>query len=220
MPKNQSCFNCGQTDHPSRECPHPPNHQDRLMDELQRKPLSTYVPKDEDVELLFKEHIEQGELFTKLFEAEVTLNEGGLHGRTERGKKFTSFEELDLPTEIAKNVNICGYKSLTPIQQYAMPAIIKGRDLMACAQTGSGKTAAFLLPVMTNLMKTNNLSNTAEGTCCPRCIIIAPTRELAVQIYNEARKFANGSVLHVACIYGGTAVMTQRQQLRRVIFKY
>ncbi|KIH42286.1 DEAD/DEAH box helicase [Ancylostoma duodenale] len=87
---------------------------------------------------------------------------------------------------------------------------------MACAQTGSGKTAAFLLPVMTNLMRTDNLSNAAERTCCPRCIIIAPTRELAVQIYNEARKFANGTVLHVACIYGGTSVMIQRQQLTRI----
>ncbi|KAL6729517.1 hypothetical protein Aduo_000564 [Ancylostoma duodenale] len=216
MPKNQSCYNCGQTDHISRECPNPPRaHQERSADEALKKPPSTFVPKDEDVDVLFKEHIEQGELFAKLFDAPVTLTQGGLHGRTEKGKKISSFEELELGDQIAQNVVNCGYKSLTPIQQYAMPAILNGRDIMACAQTGSGKTAAFLLPVMTNLMRTDNLSNAAERTCCPRCIIIAPTRELAVQIYNEARKFANGTVLHVACIYGGTSVMIQRQQLTR-----
>ncbi|KIH52209.1 DEAD/DEAH box helicase, partial [Ancylostoma duodenale] len=187
----------------------------RSADEALKKPPSTFVPKDEDVDVLFKEHIEQGELFAKLFDAPVTLTQGGLHGRTEKGKKISSFEELELGDQIAQNVVNCGYKSLTPIQQYAMPAILNGRDIMACAQTGSGKTAAFLLPVMTNLMRTDNLSNAAERTCCPRCIIIAPTRELAVQIYNEARKFANGTVLHVACIYGGTSVMIQRQQLTR-----
>ncbi|EPB73233.1 DEAD/DEAH box helicase [Ancylostoma ceylanicum] len=219
MPKNQSCYNCGQTDHISRECPNPPRaHQERSADELLKKPPSTFVPKDEDVDVLFKEHIEQGELFAKLFDAPVTLTQGGLHGRTEKGKKISSFEELELPEQIAQNVVNCGYKSLTPIQQYAMPAILNGRDIMACAQTGSGKTAAFLLPVMTNLIRTDNLSNAAERTCCPRCIIIAPTRELAVQIYNEARKFANGTVLHVACIYGGTSVTIQRQQLTREVF--
>ncbi|ETN83787.1 DEAD/DEAH box helicase [Necator americanus] len=170
---------------------------------------------DEDVAMLYREHIEQGEMFTKLFEAEVTLTQGGLHGRTEKGKKISSFEELELPEQIAENIVNCGYKNPTPIQQYAIPAIFKGRDIMACAQTGSGKTAAFLLPVMTTLIRTQNLSDAGERTCCPRCIIIAPTRELAVQIYNEGRKLANGTVLRVACIYGGTAVMIQRQQLNR-----
>ncbi|KHJ83460.1 helicase protein [Oesophagostomum dentatum] len=67
---------------------------------------------------------------------------------------------------------------------------------------------------MATLIKNNNLSNSAERTCCPRCLIIAPTRELAVQIYNEGRKFANGTVLRVGCIYGGAVVALQKQQCR------
>ncbi|KAK6726777.1 hypothetical protein RB195_004844 [Necator americanus] len=214
--RDECCYNCGETDHVSRECRNPPpNHQMRANNEPPRKQPSTFVPQDEDVAMLYREHIEQGEMFTKLFEAEVTLTQGGLHGRTEKGKKISSFEELELPEQIAENIVNCGYKNPTPIQQYAIPAIFKGRDIMACAQTGSGKTAAFLLPVMTTLIRTQNLSDAGERTCCPRCIIIAPTRELAVQIYNEGRKLANGTVLRVACIYGGTAVMIQRQQLNR-----
>ncbi|VDP09673.1 unnamed protein product [Heligmosomoides polygyrus] len=214
--RDNACYNCGATDHISRECPNPPKSR-RIEgeSEVPKKPPSTFIPKDEDVEVLFKDHIEQGEMFTKLFEAQVTLTEGGLHGRSEKCKKITSFEELELTEQLAENVVNAGYKHPTPIQQYAMPAIFNGRDIMACAQTGSGKTAAFLLPVMSALMRSENLSTPADRTCCPRCLIIAPTRELAVQIYNEARKFAFGTVLHVACCYGGTSVMAQRQTLSR-----
>ncbi|VDO65690.1 unnamed protein product [Heligmosomoides polygyrus] len=84
---------------------------------------------------------------------------------------------------------------------------------MVCAQTGSGKTAAFLLPVMSALMPSGNLSTPADRTCCPRCLIIAPTRAEVFEIYNDARKFAFGTVLHVACCYGGASVMEQRQTL-------
>ncbi|KAK6034086.1 DEAD/DEAH box helicase, partial [Cooperia oncophora] len=214
LPKSNACYNCGAEDHISRECTVPPRLRRIENDEVPRKPPSTFVPKDEDVEVLFKDHIEQGEMFTKLFEADVTLTEGGFHGRSEKGKQIKSFEELELTEQLAENVVSAGYKHPTPIQQYAMPAIFKGRDIMACAQTGSGKTAAFLLPVMTALMRTGNLSNAAESTCCPRCLIIAPTRELAVQIYNEGRKFAYKTVIRVACCYGGTAIMAQRQSIR------
>ncbi|VDO25461.1 unnamed protein product, partial [Haemonchus placei] len=193
-----TCYNCGAEDHISRECTNPPRMRRSGNDEAPRKLPSTFVPEDEDIEVLFRDRIEQGEMFTKLFEAEVTLTEGG----------------LQLTEQLSDNVANAGYKYPTPIQQYAIPAIFKGRDIMACAQTGSGKTAAFLLPVMTALMRTGNLSNSAESTCCPRCLIIAPTRELAVQIYNESRKFAFKTVIRVACCYGGTSVMAQRQSIR------
>uniref|UniRef100_A0A7I4XVN1 RNA helicase n=1 Tax=Haemonchus contortus TaxID=6289 RepID=A0A7I4XVN1_HAECO len=214
MQKSNTCYNCGAEDHISRECTNPPRMRRSGNDEAPRKLPSTFVPEDEDIEVLFRDRIEQGEMFTKLFEAEVTLTEGGLRGRSEKGKKITSFDELELTEQLSDNVANAGYKYPTPIQQYAVPAIFKGRDIMACAQTGSGKTAAFLLPVMTALMRTGNLSNSAESTCCPRCLIIAPTRELAVQIYNESRKFAFKTVIRVACCYGGTSVMAQRQSIR------
>ncbi|WKX90786.1 hypothetical protein Q1695_009548 [Nippostrongylus brasiliensis] len=211
----QACYNCGARDHLSRECPNPPRPRRNDSGHEQKKPPSTFVPQDEEIDVLFKQHIEQGEMFTKLFEAEVTLTEGGLNGRSEKGRKISSFEDLELPEELAKNVVSSGYTRPTPIQQYAMPAIFKGRDIMACAQTGSGKTAAFLLPVMTALIRSGNLCAPNERTCYPRCLIIAPTRELAVQIYNEGRKFAHGTGLTVACCYGGTSVHAQRTTLAR-----
>ncbi|KAK5985665.1 hypothetical protein GCK32_020381, partial [Trichostrongylus colubriformis] len=124
--QDNSCYNCGAVDHISRECPNPPRVRRIENDEVPRKPPSTFVPKDEDVEVLFKDHIEQGEMFTKLFEANVTLTEGGLHGRSEKGKTIKSFDELELTEQLAKNVESAGYKYPTPIQQYAMPAIFKG----------------------------------------------------------------------------------------------
>ncbi|PIO77313.1 helicase protein [Teladorsagia circumcincta] len=181
LPKNNACYNCGSEDHLSRECTNPPKTRRIENDEVPKKPPSTFVPKDEDVETLFKDHIEQGEMFTKLFEADVTLTEGGLHGRSEKGKQIKSFDELELTEQLANNVTSAGYKHPTPIQQYAMPAIFKGRDIMACAQTGSGKTAAFLLPVMTALMRTGNLSNSAESTCCPSATFPPDVQEIAAQ---------------------------------------
>ena len=81
-----------------------------------------------------------------------------------------------------QNVERSGYKKPTPVQKYALPIIIKGRDLMGCAQTGSGKTAAFLLPVLNNLMEEGFETRTEELPQLPEAIIVAPTRELAIQI--------------------------------------
>ncbi|KJH44668.1 helicase protein [Dictyocaulus viviparus] len=82
---------------------------------------------------------------------------------------------------------------------------------MACAQTGSGKTASFLLPVIASLMRVGNESNSSKHICYPECVIIVPTRELCEQVYNEARKFAFNTTLRVAGIYGGIAVKFQHQ---------
>ncbi|KAK6015453.1 zinc knuckle, partial [Ostertagia ostertagi] len=185
-PANNACYNCGAEDHLSRECTNPPKSRRIENDEVPKKPPSTFVPKDEDVETLFKDHIEQGEMFTKLFEADVTLTEGGLHGRSEKGKQIKSFDELELTEQLALNVIFAfGYQRSS---QWVMR-----RDIMACAQTGSGKTAAFLLP--------DALSLHLLG-------------KLAVQIYNEGRKFAFKTVIRVGCCYGGTSVLSQRQSIR------
>merc|ERR1719508_536417 len=79
---------------------------------------------------------------------------------------------------------------------------------MACAQTGSGKTAAFLLPIIHRMIEED-----ADPGAGPQCIVVTPTRELAIQIHNEARKFAQGSMMKSVVAYGGTSVNYQAVQL-------
>lgn len=107
------------------------------------------------------------------------------------------------------NIQKSGYKIPTPIQKAAIPIILGKRDLMGCAQTGSGKTAAFLLPIIHSLLEEN--AECVKGK--PRALIISPTRELSIQIFNESRKFALHSNLKVCIIYGGTAVGYQSDNL-------
>ena len=90
------------------------------------------------------------------------------------------------------------YKKPTPIQRYAIPIINGGRDLMACAQTGSGKTAAFLLPIITGILKAGTLSSTYAEKQEPAALILAPTRELAMQSHSEAKKFCSGTMVSSA----------------------
>ena len=86
---------------------------------------------------------------------------------------------------------------------------------MACAQTGSGKTAAFLLPIITNMIGEGLISTQfAEGQE-PQCVVVAPTRELAKQIQNEARRLAHGTILRSVVIYGGSSVRHQASQIRK-----
>ncbi|MBI3325800.1 MAG: DEAD/DEAH box helicase, partial [Nitrospinae bacterium] len=98
-----------------------------------------------------------------------------------------------------------GYREPTPIQRAAIPAILAGRDLIGCAQTGTGKTAAYLLPVLHRL-----LQDTARG---PRVLVVLPTRELAVQVDAHRRELACHSSLRGAAIYGGVPLGPQADAL-------
>uniref|UniRef100_A0A8C3JBE4 RNA helicase n=1 Tax=Calidris pygmaea TaxID=425635 RepID=A0A8C3JBE4_9CHAR len=99
---------------------------------------------------------------------------------------------------------LSGYCKLTPVQKYSIPIILSGRDLMACAQTGSGKTAAFLLPIVAHMMRDGITASSFKEQQEPECIIVAPTRELINQIFLEARKFVYGTCIRPVVIYGGT----------------
>ncbi|XP_036341505.1 ATP-dependent RNA helicase vasa [Rhagoletis pomonella] len=122
-----------------------------------------------------------------------------------------SFDNAGLRDLIMDNVRKSGYKVPTPIQKTAIPVIMDGRDLMACAQTGSGKTAAFLLPIINGIL----------GESCdlsigkPQAVIVSPTRELAIQIFSEARKFALGSYLKISIVYGGTSSKHQGENIAK-----
>ncbi|XP_030377613.1 ATP-dependent RNA helicase vasa [Scaptodrosophila lebanonensis] len=122
-----------------------------------------------------------------------------------------AFSEANLRGIISENVTKSGYKVPTPIQKVSIPIISAGRDMMACAQTGSGKTAAFLLPILSYILEENIGMEIGK----PLAVIMSPTRELAIQIYNEARKFSFTSYLKIAIVYGGTSVKHQNDSITK-----
>ncbi|CAL5048526.1 unnamed protein product [Urochloa decumbens] len=132
------------------------------------------------------------------------------------------FEAAGLAESVLRNVARCGYESPTPVQRYAMPIAMAGRDLMACAQTGSGKTAAFCLPVVSGLVAAaaaggygRRDKGSFERRAKPRALVLAPTRELAAQINDEAKKFSFQTGLRVVVAYGGTPMYDQLRDLER-----
>ncbi|XP_033149891.1 ATP-dependent RNA helicase bel [Drosophila busckii] len=134
---------------------------------------------------------------------------------------ITSFDDVQLTEIIRNNVNLARYDKPTPVQKYAIPIIISGRDLMACAQTGSGKTAAFLVPIL-NQMYEHGLSQPPQNNRqynrrkqYPLGLVLAPTRELATQIFEEAKKFAYRSRMRPAVLYGGNNTSEQMRELDR-----
>lgn len=147
--------------------------------------------------------------FIKLTDVEVNVS--GQNVPT----PIASFEASQLRQLLCDNVKKSGYTTPTPIQKHAIPIIANGRDLLGCAQTGSGKTAAFLLPIINKLMEDQSPPITENGTAHPIVVIISPTRELAIQIYEQARKFAYHTIVKVVMCYGGTSVFHQTSQVSR-----
>ena len=119
--------------------------------------------------------------------------------------------------DLFRNTQLCGYSRPTPVQKYSVPIGIAGRDLMACAQTGSGKTAGFLFPVLMSMIKNGGSDppEQARRRTYPEALILAPTRELAQQIYDEARRFSYATGIAPVVIYGGADVRDQLRQIER-----
>ena len=118
---------------------------------------------------------------------------------------MTKFADLGLRPPILRAVEEGGYQTMTPIQSKAIPIVLEGRDLIAVAQTGTGKTAAFSLPIIEMLVK-------GEGKRRPktaRSLILAPTRELAIQIEENIRKYAKYLHYKIALVYGGASQKSQ-----------
>ena len=117
---------------------------------------------------------------------------------------------MELHDWIRENIKKSGYDRPTPVQKYSIPTLNGRRDLMSCAQTGSGKTAAFLVPVINQILKggpgaVRKAELQSNGRSCqfPLALVISPTRELSLQIYNESRKFAYRTPVASALLYGG-----------------
>ena len=118
-----------------------------------------------------------------------------------------SFSEFNLHPAVAAGVTAAGYTSPTPIQRDAIPPVMGGRDVMGLAQTGTGKTAAFALPIL------NRLMNGKRGQV--RALIVAPTRELAEQIHQSFNVLGKKTRLRSVAIYGGVGINPQKQRLRQ-----
>jgi ATP-dependent RNA helicase RhlE len=117
----------------------------------------------------------------------------------------TTFESLGIATQLLRAVQDAGYQSPTPIQEQAIPVALKGRDLIGLAQTGTGKTAAFTLPIIDRLL---------GGPRRTRALILTPTRELCMQVEESFRKYARHVELSVAAVFGGVPIEPQERALR------
>jgi len=117
-----------------------------------------------------------------------------------------NFEQFNLDSRLMQGIKYAGYETATPIQEAAIPAALRGRDIIGTAQTGTGKTAAFVLPILNKLL---------DGPrAIPRALIVTPTRELAEQIHQVVRALSAGTKLRGAAIYGGVGVNRQVKALK------
>jgi len=120
-----------------------------------------------------------------------------------------SFSTFDLPAEVREGLATAGFTHCTPIQEKVLPLALEGRDVAGQAQTGTGKTAAFLITMFTRLLAHQRPGRPAA----PRALVIAPTRELVVQIAEEARLLGSGTPFTIHAVYGGIDYRKQREQV-------
>ncbi|XP_061926169.1 probable ATP-dependent RNA helicase DDX46 isoform X2 [Entelurus aequoreus] len=146
---------------------------------------------------------------------DVIVYRSELEGITVKGKgcpkPIKTWVQCGVSMKILNSLKKQGYEKPTPIQAQAIPAIMCGRDLIGIAKTGSGKTIAFLLPMFRHIMDQRPLEE-SEG---PISVIMTPTRELALQITKECKKFSKSLGLRVVCVYGGTGISEQIAELKR-----
>lgn len=174
---------------------------------ITEKPREAYIPPEPvDDDSMFTGGISTGMNFDKydIMQVNVTGENAPI--------SINQFEDSGLGQLLLDNIHKSGYVRPTPVQKHAIPIVTAGRDLMACAQTGSGKTAAFLLPIIHVLLNNNKELVVTTEHCEPQVVILSPTRELALQIYTEARKFAHGSIIKTGVVYGGVVSNHQIQR--------
>ncbi|CAN8072566.1 unnamed protein product [Agarophyton chilense] len=126
-------------------------------------------------------------------------------------KPTTTFEEASFPDYVLEQISQCGFENPTPIQAQSWPVALAGRDVIGIAQTGSGKTCAYILPAIVHINAQEYLRR-GDG---PIVLVLAPTRELAVQIKDECSKFGRSSRIKNTCVYGGVPKRQQTMDLER-----
>ncbi|CAL1273984.1 unnamed protein product [Larinioides sclopetarius] len=201
-----ACYKCNEEGHMARDCPNSASN-----DRPSKPKPPPYIPPDpaEDADSLFQ-GVPTGINFSKYDGIHVDVS------GSNAPPPIDSFENSGLNQHLLSNIEHSKYTKPTPVQKYAIPIILQKRDLMACAQTGSGKTAAFLIPIVNDLITDRNLPNNADQmTQEPLAIVVAPTRELVIQIGSEARKFSYDSTIRADVLYGGTSTNYQSNRIKR-----
>ena len=122
-----------------------------------------------------------------------------------------SFKDLGLAQPILNAIDSLGYQTPSPIQSQAIPPIISGQDVMAAAQTGTGKTAGFTLPILHNLANTEKPKHSGSQA---RVLVLTPTRELAAQIAQNVRDYSQNLSIKSAVVFGGVSINPQMKRLR------
>lgn len=125
-----------------------------------------------------------------------------------------SFSNLGLSPEIIRAVTELGYNQPTPIQKQAIPVVLAGGDIMAGAQTGTGKTASFTLPLLHRLSANKSISSNSQGFSPIRALILTPTRELAAQVQESVCDYGKYLDLNSMVMFGGVSIGPQKQKLR------
>jgi superfamily II DNA/RNA helicase len=126
------------------------------------------------------------------------------------------FAELNLAPPLLQALSACGYEEPTPIQAQTIPALLAGRDVIGSAQTGTGKTAAFVLPALQRLSQhTQSAVAKHRLASAPRVLVLAPTRELAQQVAEQAVRYGQHLRISTVCLYGGAPYPVQNRQLQR-----
>ena len=131
---------------------------------------------------------------------------GGFRLAPKHERKSMSFATLGLHSSLLETLTALGYSAPTPVQSAAIPAVLAGADLLVSSQTGSGKTAAFMLPSLHRLWSTPPAKPAAARSNGPRILVLAPTRELALQVEKAARTYGDGQRLRTACLVRRHAV--------------
>lgn len=127
-----------------------------------------------------------------------------------------SFASLGLSEALVRAIEAAGYTQPTPVQQRAIPAVLQGRDLMVAAQTGTGKTGGFALPILERLFPNGHPDKSQRhGPRQPRVLVLTPTRELAAQVHDSFKVYARDLKFVSACIFGGVGMNPQVQAMAR-----
>jgi len=149
---------------------------------------------------------------TRSFNAPATVPLPVLRTQAEYDPSPVAFESLDLESRLLESIRQRGFATTTPIQSAVVPIIMDGDDLIGCAETGTGKTAAFLLPILNRLLRTRAAAPEERGYT--RVLILSPTRELAVQIEDDVQGFAYHTDLTSIAVYGGVPMDQQERALK------
>ncbi|KAL3114539.1 hypothetical protein niasHT_014346 [Heterodera trifolii] len=187
----------------------PPNHSqrgpfvnggdERFPHDEPRPPRHTY--KKRSIECLYEEDFLVSERYVDIRDEDEDLS---VFGHNEKFTAYETWKDFDLEPKLLENINRCKYVVPRKIQSYTFPLIRDGYDVKAHAETSSGKSAAFLLPIIDRIMKLKKEGTFKSKRGCPYALILSPTRELAIQVYEQARKLCDGCDVSVSLTYGGT----------------